>query len=233
MSDGTRVEELIKSGAVELTRQLDWLDPQDPQFRVPVTVVGCGGVGSHVAPCLSHLGITQLYLIDPDIIEAHNLPNQHFPLNSVGKPKVEVLKQICTIFGTADAEAIQKRVEDCPEMLSGIVVTGLDSMEARKNVWEIVKLNPRVKHLIDVRLGGLGYNIWSVDPHNVEQTSNYEEFALFSDDDAEEAPCTARAIIYVGYHVAGEVGRMVHRVLLGENPKTFGSNLQHHTMTEF
>ncbi len=59
-----------------------WLDRQvrafgqDGQERlqaVRVGVVGCGGTGSAVVQMLAHLGVRQLVLVDPDIVEVTNL----------------------------------------------------------------------------------------------------------------------------------------------------------------
>src|SRR5690554_7355564 len=43
---------------------------------------------------LAKLGITNITVWDFDVVEEHNVPNQLFGLNDIGKPKVEALKQI-------------------------------------------------------------------------------------------------------------------------------------------
>lgn len=40
---------------------------------VTVALVGCGGLGSHVAQQLAYLGVTHFLLIDPDVVEPSNL----------------------------------------------------------------------------------------------------------------------------------------------------------------
>lgn len=42
--------------------------------RVPVAIVGCGGIGSVVAALLAHAGVRRFLLVDPDVVEETNLP---------------------------------------------------------------------------------------------------------------------------------------------------------------
>lgn len=62
--------------------------------RVPVAVVGTGGVGSIAAEMLLRLGHEDLTLIDPDRLEASNLVRfQGAASADVGRPKVAVLRE--------------------------------------------------------------------------------------------------------------------------------------------
>lgn len=42
-------------------------------IRLPMTIVGCGRIGSLVATALGRLGVQRIVLIDPDRVERHNL----------------------------------------------------------------------------------------------------------------------------------------------------------------
>jgi len=56
-----------------------------------VTILGVGGMGSHVAWNLAACGIGELHLVDGDMVELSNLNRQLFYTPSdVGRPKVEV-----------------------------------------------------------------------------------------------------------------------------------------------
>lgn len=54
-------------------------------------IVGCGRTGSIVAHSLARMGVHNLALIDPDIVELHNLDGEGFQPNDVGSPKAEAL----------------------------------------------------------------------------------------------------------------------------------------------
>ena len=59
-----------------------------------VTIVGCGGLGGHVAEMLTRIGVGHLTLIDPDVFDEHNLNRQNFStLDVLGEEKVQVLKR--------------------------------------------------------------------------------------------------------------------------------------------
>jgi len=64
-------------------RQLDIVSSEELDF--PITLIGCGGIGSPVAMALVKMGCGQISLYDPDCVEAHNLPNQMYRLEDVGE----------------------------------------------------------------------------------------------------------------------------------------------------
>lgn len=217
LTDEARVHELERKGEIDFTRQRDFFDPQGVMQNV--TVVGAGGIGSPTALLLSKIGIPYLTLIDDDKIEPHNLPNQFYPLSMSGQYKVSVLAKLCELFGTAEVTPVKNKVQDAKEFVQGIVVTGLDSMAAREEVWRIVKENPQVSYLVDARIGGLDIVVHSIDPHlkdDIEYYENAENATLFKDEDGVEAPCTARAMMDVGFTTASIITRNVRHRITGK-----------------
>lgn len=208
----TKVQRMEEKQQVDFTRQRDFYDPSLKASRV--TLIGCGGIGSPTAVSLAKFGITELMLVDDDVIEVHNLPNQFFPINSVGKKKVQVTKQICELFGFAEVKTREAKIQDCPEVLNGIVVTGLDNMEARKYVYEQSR-ERGVRWLVDGRISGLNYQLYTIDLLNKEICERYEFFGLFGEEEAVTAPCTARAIIHVMWKMAADIQEQVWKILTG------------------
>ena len=71
---------------IDTARQLRLLDAR-------VAIIGCGGLGGHVAEMLTRIGVGHLTLIDPDTFDEHNLNRQNFStLATLGQEKVQVLK---------------------------------------------------------------------------------------------------------------------------------------------
>lgn len=218
MSDESRLSELETTGEFDSTRQRDMFNPLDHQ-GASCTLVGCGGIGSPLAIGLSKLGIPKLTLIDPDHVESHNVPNQFYTITD-GKEernKVTALKELCAQFGASDIKAVCERVDKCADDLHGLVITGLDSMEARKEVWDMVKMQTRVERLIDARIGKFDIAIYVINPCDMDDIKYYEENCLYSDEEAVELACTERAIIDVSFQCAAQLVRMVRKHFNGED----------------
>ncbi len=70
------------------------LKQQKKLFESHVAIIGCGGLGGHVAEILTRIGTGRLSLFDFDHFEEHNLNRQNFStLASLGKNKVTVVKE--------------------------------------------------------------------------------------------------------------------------------------------
>ena len=77
-----------------------------------VAVIGCGSVGSYMAEELVRSGISELVLIDPDIVEWPNLTRTVFGYRDVGKPKVLALKEsLDTIFPDLQILPLHNRMQ--------------------------------------------------------------------------------------------------------------------------
>jgi len=59
-----------------------------------IMIVGCGGLGNIIATSLSCVGLKEIYLVDFDEIEIHNIHRQfQFKKEDIGKKKCEVLAE--------------------------------------------------------------------------------------------------------------------------------------------
>lgn len=183
-------------------RQLDILDPNAIVY--PVTLVGCGGIGSPTALTLAKIGCQNLTLIDPDTVEEHNLPNQLYHLSDIDKQKVEACESMVRQFSNCEINMIPEMLNG-NHSLSGIVISGVDSMKSRQEIWEKVKYNLDVPLYIDGRIGAEIIQVYTIQPSQLKDVELYEK-SLFSDQEAVELPCTARAIMYTGFVIAGLIG---------------------------
>src|SRR5690348_12932263 len=117
--------------AGRLLRQLDLLPLE--KLDVPVTVIGAGAVGSFTVLTLAKMGLSRITAWDDDVVDEHNLPNQFFRLEDVGRPKVEALAALVRSFEGVDIDVHGVRFES--GSLQGIVVAAVDSMASRRRVW--------------------------------------------------------------------------------------------------
>lgn len=201
------------STSVEYTRQKDWFDPAEHPFA-HVTIVGVGGIGSPTALALAKLGIPNLTLIDDDRVEPHNVPNQMYGMADVGEAKVHAL--VGWVSSQTDysmPDGVFDVLENCG-FHDGVVISALDSMAARSALWDRVKFTP-VELLLDARLGGQTIVLYAVNPCDPAHIEFYES-RLYSDEQAKDFPCTAAAVIDVGFQVASMLTRAVRLHFTGE-----------------
>ncbi len=204
---------------IDFWRQKDFFNPEEHKDK-RITVVGSGSVGSFVVLALSKLGVKNITVYDNDKIENHNIPNQFYKLNQIGKLKTEALQEIITEFTGSEIKTKNQYVEEKTEIEFGdVVIVTTDSMSSRKLVWEKCKNNPNITKFMDVRMGGEVMKIYTIKPFDPDDITMYEK-TLHSDEKAAELPCTARTIIYNILVIAGFVASQVKKVLLTEeNPR--------------
>jgi molybdopterin/thiamine biosynthesis adenylyltransferase len=181
-------------------RQLDMFDPQT--FTTPVHIIGVGATGSWVAFILAKMGVKNIIVWDFDIVEVHNLPNQIYGLQEVGLLKVEALKKIILRDCGIEIEAKVEKV-DGSQKLEGIVYICTDTMSSRKEIWlNSLKYQLDVNLVIETRLGAELGTIYCVRPLDPTDVREYEN-TLYDDNEAEESPCSYRAIPTVVSIIAG------------------------------
>ena len=68
------------------------LENQKKLEKKSIMIIGCGGLGNIIATSLSCVGLREIYLVDFDEIEIHNIHRQfQFGKNDIGKKKCDVL----------------------------------------------------------------------------------------------------------------------------------------------
>jgi hypothetical protein len=185
-------------------RQLDIISPT-VLGRVDISMIGVGGLGSPTAMALAKMGIKNFTVYDHDTVEEHNVPNQMYTLHDIGRPKVEAIGDVISAMGSSanlNFEAFAN------QSLKGVVIVTVDSMAARKVVWDKVKFSPLVPLLIDARMGAEEGRIFTANPADLDDIERYERY-LYSDDEAVDLPCTAQSIIYNTFAVASWIARLV------------------------
>jgi hypothetical protein len=197
---------------VEFLRQLDLVSPD--VLETPVHIVGCGGIGSFAALAVAKLGCSRLHLHDDDRVEEHNVPNQLFRLADVGRSKVEALSEILEAFTGMRPCPHFHRVE--MDRLQGIVITGVDSMATRKNLWwKAVRHRAGIPLYLDGRLGAEVCRLYGIRPADPDDVRCYEQ-TLYDDIQAAPLSCTAAAIIYTGFAMASLIADQVKKFATGE-----------------
>lgn len=135
---------------MDLSKSYDFFQPEKDDARVHI--VGCGSVGSTVAENLARCGVTKITLWDFDSVEPHNICNQMFRQQDVGKLKVEALKDILTDINPNIVDELEIKPEGWNgKLMSGYIFLAVDNIELRKAIVEKHMDSPYVKAVFDFR----------------------------------------------------------------------------------
>ena len=195
-----------------LTRQLD-LIPMEC-LRMPVTIIGCGAIGSFLGLQLAKMGVTNLKLYDHDTVSIENMSNQFFRFKDIGKTKSSALHDIVADFTGVPTQHNLKFEASHALTQAGIVVVAVDSMEARRMVYESIrKTGFRVKYIIDPRMSAEAFNMYVINPFDPKDCATYEK-TLFTDAEGVQERCTAKSTVYTASLGAGLVTKAIKNILL-------------------
>ncbi len=193
-------------------RQTDLLDLD--KCKKQVCIIGAGATGSFTTLSLAKMGLSNITVYDADTIEDHNLPNQLFPMGYEGVKKVKALDEIIKSFTGVQIEANPKFYKKQP--LKGIVISALDTMKGRKQIFKNCCKNNEVELLIDPRTSPNVFKLFTVNMKSETERKEYSK-TLHSDAEADEGPCTAKAIIYSVLLISAYICNQVKKYLMNED----------------
>jgi molybdopterin/thiamine biosynthesis adenylyltransferase len=157
------------------------------QFRDHIDIIGCGSAGSKIAYSLAKLGIENQTLWDFDAVEPHNLSNQLFGIDQINQAKSSALRDIIKRDTGYEVEARTEKVVD--QELSGVIFLMVDSMSARKEIFEnCLKFKPAVKHFFEVRMGADVLRVYNANPCDIRCINGWEK-TLCNDDEVQVSVC--------------------------------------------
>ena len=172
------------------TRSQDIADLKNVEFHI----VGCGAIGSSVAIQLVRVGADNFHLYDFDKVEIPNIGVSQYNEQDVGLPKVRALiNHMKRVNVMIKVEGIIDRFTTYEGSKEGILILGLDSMKARRDIVKmLVKCPYKPKIVIDGRMGAEHYQQYI---YNNITMSQYDK-NWYSDDESDPEPCTRKATSY-------------------------------------
>ena len=180
----------------------DWFD----QARsLNVAIYGVGGIGSWTAVNIARLGVDRITIIDPDTVNEVNMAGQLYQYSDIGKPKVETVTGIMSNFAQYyHTYTYRAHLSDITFFMKNVTICGFDNMEARGIAFELwlkylksVQKESRNRYMfIDARLAAEELQIYCIMGDDLLAQGNYGIKGLFSDEEAEEAPCTYKQTSY-------------------------------------
>lgn len=147
---------------------------KDLDLNIPekVCILGAGGIGSWVAVNMGLIGVKELFIIDYDVIEEHNLNRTPFRDIDIHSPKTVALMDLI-LERRADTEVrtFDKRIEDLTDLemkeLDGCLI--LDCRDVIDELPEGLKENKHIKLGYDGLSVTMLFNpdfksIWDLEP---------------------------------------------------------------------
>lgn len=221
---------------VDFTRQMNKFDRN--KFKQDVHIVGCGATGSWVALVLSKIGVKNINLYDFDVIEEHNIPNQFFSTDQLGKNKALALKDNCDKFcfeGEVNIRAFDKKVSGSDvKSMRGVVFVLTDTMESRNDIFQSLKWNANVPLIIETRMGLEHGRVYSFCPFNKSHIERYSS-TLYTDEDASLSACGAsQSIAVTAMAIASRaVWKLVKYHLINEKRECSGDIMKNEVLLDF
>jgi hypothetical protein len=195
-------------------RQLDLCPPEKLQF--PITVIGAGAIGSATVVTLAKMGCSNITVYDRDDLSDHNVPNQMALTQYVGSSKVDALAHLVEMLTEVSVHPIPQHYRG--QRLEGVVISAVDSMTARQMIWKSCKLKRGITLFLDARMGAEILRLYTLRPTDLHGIDFFEE-NLYSRDEAEELPCSARSIIYCPAIAGALIAATVKAFAVGEPVK--------------
>ena len=161
----------------------------------PIHIIGCGATGSSIALNLVKLGVPELHLYDMDIVEEHNLANQFFIDEDVGKMKASSLAKNLVEFCANENTKVFSHTEEITAenaknlIENGIVFCVTDTMKSRDEIFtNLAKANFGIKLWIETRMSLDAMRVYTINPTNFTHCTEYEK-TLYTDENTVVSAC--------------------------------------------
>lgn len=176
---------------IDLSKSYEFFQPEKHDMRIHI--VGCGSVGATVAENIARCGVTNMTLWDFDKVEPHNLANQIFRQQDIGKPKVEALLDILREINPEIVNKAELKPEGWNgKLMSGAIFLCVDNIELRREIVKRHMDSPYVKAVFDFRTGLENAQHYAADWSNYKMKQDLLKSMEFSHEEAkEETPVSA------------------------------------------
>ena len=192
-------------------------------FNVPtyfnVGIVGAGGIGAVSALVLAKMGVVQMAVWDDDLVSSTNIPTQLHKHVDLNQPKVIALQRTLEEFSDEILfTPMQERIDEhyvFPQL--DLLVSAVDSLDARKDIWRAVKNSLLPSAYIDCRMSAEQYQHFAFLLKDHKAVANYEDMLMIlSENDVPDEVCTMKSTFYTASLAAGHVGTAFRNLLRNE-----------------
>lgn len=176
---------------MDLSKSYEFFKPE--MCRERIHIIGCGAIGSTVAENLARFGLTKLTLYDFDKVENHNIANQMFTQEDIGKMKVDaVAEYLFKINPEIKKDLVTVPKGYAGQRLSGYVFLCVDNIDLRRAIAQSCVENPYVKAMFDFRMRLTDAQHYAAAWNDPKMVSSFINSMAFSHEEAkQETPVSA------------------------------------------
>jgi molybdopterin/thiamine biosynthesis adenylyltransferase len=186
------MEDILADSDVR-SRQAELVD--DEILTNPITIVGCGAIGSFTALAIAKMGFHDITVYDNDKVSTENISNQFYRYKDIGFNKASALCHMIEDFENILIKPVtDKWIPSLSEYLTPYVIMAVDSMTVRTLLYKSILKNPDIKGFIDGRMGGQQAEIYTIGNNRYER-GIYKNY-LWKEEEASELRCTQKAVMY-------------------------------------
>lgn len=167
--------------------------PLDPLLNLNTAVIGVGAIGNHLVDQLVAIGLLHLQLIDPDQVSVENIGVQGYTTQDIGQNKTTVCRSQALRISPIAQITRRTMLFHRRLTLGDIIFSCVDSIQTRKEIWDIIKSRPSASFWCDGRM--LGETMRILCAYN-EDTYKHYDTTLFPQEEAEEGSCTTKSTAY-------------------------------------
>jgi len=164
------------------------------------------------------MGFINQTVYDFDTVDVVNLSNQFYRHTDIGKPKVAALRDLIESF-TGEHITVHNKAfvgSECGHTLNGIVIAAADCMSVREDIYKTCKsIAFGVRYLIDPRMSAETLSLYTTKMSDVAAQAAYEK-TLYSNEEAVQERCTAKATMYTVNLLSGLVAKTVKNIVLSQ-----------------
>ena len=186
-----------------------------------VSIVGAGGIGALAAMTLSKMGVNFLELLDNDKVDTVNLATQLHTVSGVGNYKVDDVAKIIHLFSDEARVLALRQIVDANTQFRTpeIVISAVDSWNARKAIWQAVLHQDKMPHFyIDTRMSAEIFQMAVVNLSSYIAREHYDAAVMSLDEnDIPEVVCTEKATFYCADMASGHIGAAIKRIVTGDD----------------
>jgi molybdopterin/thiamine biosynthesis adenylyltransferase len=189
---------------IDISRHRPIINPL--AFDKPIHLIGVGATGSWIASILAKMGFSDIHLYDFDAVEEHNLANQNYTMEDLGKLKIEATRDKMVLANPEISVSTYEERVDANFEFDGVVFLLVDTMAARHEIYDnCIRNRINVDLLIETRMSSDQGNVYTIDPKNYTLATNYRNTMNYGDDVAEVSVCgTSISVLPTALSVASQ-----------------------------